>query len=131
MYYEVKGNEFIHFLIYRLLKFQNWRQFNMSFCLNCGEELVENTDTCIFCGHVTSKATEKNNPKYHKLYVILGFLFAFTAILVIPPVIGGLGIWLGTIVSKKVSAKLGLAIIIVNVVTMIVGIYLNILMLFG
>lgn len=98
-------------------------------CPNCGNTIKEDTLTCDECGHVINKDNQQpKKPSKGSIAIpITGFLFALIALVLFPPVFGGLGIFMGFQTKKHRNDKLGTIVIITSAICLVIGMVLGFL----
>lgn len=91
----------------------------MNYCPNCGEFLS--------CTNEVEQNTDNNKSKTGWL-CFSSIILAITALVFIPPLLGGLGIYLGYKVKKYGNEGTGTTLMIVNSACMILGMFLGAIM---
>jgi uncharacterized membrane protein YvbJ len=97
------------------------------FCSSCGEKLLENADICVSCGKYINKGSstiQTPTSGSNSTYLVLGFVFAFIALLFFPVLFGPLGILFGGLALQK-GSKIGWAVIAVSIIFMFIGMLLG------
>lgn len=105
------------------------------YCSNCGKELNDNADVCIYCGAFTNKNNNKRTNVEQKEFntvALVGFIFSFFF-----PLVGFILGLIGMGKAKKTNSGIGFAIaavllslifILINII--VFGIYLLPLILY-
>jgi hypothetical protein len=120
-------------------------------CPKCGASVAEDAVVCTYCGTVLrphgslvpsspqltpSSSPQSTPPTWSQpypqprdtttRYAILGFITAVLSLFILPEVFGSAAIFLGAYAWKKREGNLGLMILILGVIFMIVGMYIDV-----
>lgn len=96
------------------------------YCPECGKDLVDNPKFCPECGKELKEEKLKRQKEGRK-YSILGIVFAFCSLIVLPIIFGPLAVIFGTIAVLKDDKELGIVAIVLGVVlatiSFLIGMY--------
>ncbi|MFW6318554.1 MAG: zinc ribbon domain-containing protein [Bacillota bacterium] len=93
----------------------------MKSCPNCGNAIDDDATFCTECGHNLTTNISQSASKWVNVFPLIGIIFALVALVLFPPVFGGLGIFMGFQTKKYHKDSVGTTVIIISAICLIAG----------